>query len=196
MNLVLQQQRSTYHVTKEEQNSEVLIIEKSKEDRRAFKPIYEKYYEDLFRFVFKRVNSKDLTQDLVSQTFLKALDKLDEYQFKGVPFVSWLYRIAMNEVNLHYRSSHTKRTLRFDTNDLIRMFGDSHEDIIEDEKQERIQRILQTMQKLKPEDIQFIQLRFFEERPYKEIGEIIGITENNAKVKVFRIVERIKKLMK
>ncbi|MCI5056595.1 MAG: RNA polymerase sigma factor [Flavobacteriales bacterium] len=196
MNLVLDQRSSTYHVSEEEQYSEQVLIEQAKTDRAAFRPIYEKYYEDIFRFVLKRVSTTDLCQDLVSQTFLKALNKLNDYQFKGVPFVSWLYRIALNEVNLHYRSSHTKRTLRFDTSDLVRMFGEQHEDVVDDEKQERIQRILNALQKLKPEDIQFIQLRFFEDRPYKEVGEIMGTTENNAKVKVFRIVERIKKIMK
>jgi RNA polymerase sigma-70 factor (ECF subfamily) len=47
---------------------------------------------------------------------------------------------------------------------------------------------------LKEKDLQIIELRFFEKRTFKEIGEILELTENNAKVKSFRAIEKLKKL--
>jgi RNA polymerase sigma-70 factor (ECF subfamily) len=44
--------------------------------------------------------------------------------------------------------------------------------------------------------VEIIELRFFEDRPFSEVGFILGITENNAKVKVYRIVERLRKRLK
>jgi RNA polymerase sigma-70 factor (ECF subfamily) len=52
------------------------------------------------------------------------------------------------------------------------------------------------MQQLKEKDMEIIEMRFFEERPFKEIAEILNITESNAKVKTYRILEKMKKLMK
>jgi RNA polymerase sigma-70 factor (ECF subfamily) len=45
------------------------------------------------------------------------------------------------------------------------------------------------------EDTQLIELRFFEKRSFAEVGDIVGITENNAKVRVYRILDKIKKIM-
>jgi RNA polymerase sigma-70 factor (ECF subfamily) len=47
---------------------------------------------------------------------------------------------------------------------------------------------------LKPDEITIIELRFFEERPFKEVADILGLTETNAKVKVYRIVQKMKEL--
>ena len=48
---------------------------------------------------------------------------------------------------------------------------------------------------LKPDELTLIELRFFEQRPFKEIAEILDITESNAKVKTYRILERLRKWM-
>jgi RNA polymerase sigma-70 factor (ECF subfamily) len=50
------------------------------------------------------------------------------------------------------------------------------------------------IQKLKPDEVILIELRYFEDRPFREVGEILGLTENNAKVKVHRLVQRMKEL--
>jgi RNA polymerase sigma-70 factor (ECF subfamily) len=50
------------------------------------------------------------------------------------------------------------------------------------------------LEKLEPDELYVIELRFFEARPFKEIADIIGITENNAKVRTYRILEKMKKL--
>jgi RNA polymerase sigma-70 factor (ECF subfamily) len=62
------------------------------------------------------------------------------------------------------------------------------------EEMERMRQILlRTLDDLKEDDLQLIELRFFEQRAFKEIADITGITENNAKVKVHRILERLKR---
>jgi RNA polymerase sigma-70 factor (ECF subfamily) len=58
------------------------------------------------------------------------------------------------------------------------------------------QSMLMALQQLKVTDMVMIEMRFFEERPFKEIANILNITESNAKVKTYRILEKMKKLMK
>jgi RNA polymerase sigma-70 factor (ECF subfamily) len=55
-------------------------------------------------------------------------------------------------------------------------------------------RLVSCLGLLKEKDLQLIELRFFEKRSFKEIGEILDITENNAKVKSFRALEKLKQL--
>src|SRR5258708_40112642 len=73
-------------------------------DPEAFAQLYLIYAERLQRFVFFRVGDQQIAEDLTSQTFLKAWEKLDHYQMRGLPFVAWLFRIARNIVFDHYRN--------------------------------------------------------------------------------------------
>ena len=67
-------------------------------------------------------------------------------------------------------------------------------DELDEQPNETLQTALITaLDGLKETDLQLIELRFFEQRPFKEIAEILQITESNAKVKTYRILERLKK---
>ena len=56
-------------------------------------------------------------------------------------------------------------------------------------------RLFDSLAKMKEKDMQLIEMRFFEKRSFREIGEILEITENNAKVKAFRAIEKLKQLI-
>jgi RNA polymerase sigma-70 factor (ECF subfamily) len=72
-------------------------------DREAFGDLYELYLEELYRYVFYRINHKEDTEDLTEQVFLRAWASLPGYRGE-VPFKSWIYRIARNAVVDHYRA--------------------------------------------------------------------------------------------
>lgn len=156
-----------------------------------FRPLYERYYESVFRLIHRRTTDMELSGDLCSQVFLKALQKINTYTFQGVPFLAWLSRIAINEVNQHFRQQQNNRVVS--VNDLH--LHDLIDDIGTDpEEMELLRRkMLGALENLKGDDMQLIEMRFFEQRSFKEIADILGITENNAKVKVHRILERLKR---
>ncbi|MBK7668389.1 MAG: hypothetical protein IPJ32_14255 [Sphingobacteriaceae bacterium] len=81
------------------------LIEQSKTDPQAFERLYIKYYEQILKFVYKRVESLDDTRDITSTVFIKALSNISKYKDMGFPFSSWLYRIAINEINMFYRKT-------------------------------------------------------------------------------------------
>src|ERR1051325_10679376 len=89
---------SAYHQTTEQIISEMELIREAKQDSSKFAPLYKKYFEQIFLFVLKRVESEDTAADITSQVFLKALINLSKYREMGLPFSSWLFRIARNEV--------------------------------------------------------------------------------------------------
>ena len=179
-------------VSQEAMQAEWLEVQAAQRDPVAFRPLYDRYFEPIFRFVFKRCADEDLTGDICSQVFLKAMQKLGGYEFKGVPFSAWLYRIASNEVAQHFRNTQKNRVVSVEDHSLANLLDEVTE---EDDFEIKRQIMLQALQELKETDLAMIEMRFFEARPFKEIAEIMNITESNAKVKTYRILEKIKKIM-
>ena len=176
-------------LSKQELLEEWEIIQAAQRDAAKFRPLYERYYVQIFRFVFRRTESEDVSAEICSKVFLKALEKLSKYTFKRVPFSAWLYRIASNEVVQHFRDQKRNRVITLDISQLKEMTEEVEESF--DEGKQKI--MLEALQGLKESDLQLIELRFFEHRPFKEIAQILDITENNAKVKTYRILEKIRK---
>tara|TARA_A100000171_G_C2138119_1_gene152114 strand:- start:5378 stop:5956 length:579 start_codon:yes stop_codon:yes gene_type:complete len=171
--------------------SENELIEWSKKDHRYFEPIYEKYYEPIFRLIMCRVQDEEVTKDITSNVFCKALVNLDKYKFQGLSFSSWLYRLALNSCYDYFRTQKKKRTVvleEFMTQEMAEEFEPETLYL-----QKGLKLLPEVLDKLKPRDLELIELRFFESKSFKEISEILGITENNAKTRSHRILKRIRK---
>jgi RNA polymerase sigma-70 factor, ECF subfamily len=170
-------------------DDEKMQIAKAQADPKDFESLYNHYFENIFRFVYQRLESREEASDLTSQVFLKAMINLRQFRFRGVPFSAWLYRIAINEINTTYTRSNKDRLVYIETVKLQDLCEESDTDL----KEERIARIISEIKSLRGDDLLLIEMRFFEDRSFKEIGEILSITENNAKVKVYRILDKMKR---
>jgi RNA polymerase sigma-70 factor (ECF subfamily) len=167
------------------------ILIRSRTDPEAFRSIYTKYFKKIFLFVLHRVGEKQISADITQQVFLKSLTGLSKFQFKGLPFSAWLYRIAINECNDFFRKTKKSRLVVLDEHHVENLF----EELTHDNTQEELERRLPTiLQKLNSDELQLIEFRFFERKPFKEIAEILAITETYAKVKTYRTLEKMKKL--
>jgi len=180
---------SKYHHSTIQLQEEQVIIEAAKENPEHFGPIYNKYYKQIFGYLYQRMDCKDTAFDLTAQVFLKALTNLNRYEFKGVPFASWLYRIAHSELMQLFREKKNKRAINADISDLRFICEEAEEFYLE----EYLPALKKAISELEGDDLSLVEMRFFEKRPFKEIGEILNITENNAKVRMYRILERLKK---
>ncbi len=172
--------------------SEQQEIEAAKTDPRQFEALYNRYYEPILRFVYKRVETKESAYDITSQVFLNAMLKLKQFNITGTPFSSWLYRIAINEINQLYRKEKVQRAVKLEEDELKYMVQEMN---TEESIEARYEKVAEVLGHLEEEEIQVIELRFFERRAFKEIGEILNITENNAKVKLYRIIDKLKALL-
>jgi RNA polymerase sigma-70 factor (ECF subfamily) len=181
-----------YHVTPEQLLLEQQEVEAAKANPARFEILYSKYYEPILKFVYKRVEGKESAYDVTQQVFLNAMIKIQQFKCNGTPFSSWLYRIAINEINQLYRKEKIRRTVKIDEDELRYMVNemDGEEDI-----ETRYKRVAEVLGRLPEEDIQIVELRFFERRAFREIGQILNITENHAKVKLYRIIDKLKTLI-
>ncbi len=182
---------SRYHHTAAQLQEEHLIIEAAKANPDHFAPLYDKYYRQIFGYLYQRMDCKETAFDLTAQVFLKALTNLSKYEFKGVPFASWLYRIAHSELMQLFREQKNKRAINADIGDLRFICEEAEEFYLE----EYIPLLKKAISELSNDDLQMVESRFFEKRQFKEIGEILNITENKAKVRMYRILERLKKVL-
>ncbi|MBL4705168.1 MAG: sigma-70 family RNA polymerase sigma factor [Flavobacteriales bacterium] len=185
-----------YHHTKDAIAQEELLIRAAQKDPKAFAPLYDKYYVQIFRFVLKRMGNEQDASDITSQVFIKAITNIKKYQFRGVPFTSWLHMVARNEVNLGYRSKKYDRTVDVQTEHLHGIVDEFDTDEIQNSSDDkRIPQLLSEISQLKLEEIELLEMRYFEKRPFKEVSEILGISESNAKVRMHRIIKKLKDLM-
>jgi len=180
---------SKYHVGPDEMLDEQRAVEAAKADPAKFEVLYNKYYEPILQFVYKRVEGKETAFDITSQVFLNAMLKLQQYKFMGMPFSSWLYRIALNEINMLYRKDKIQRTVKVEEYQVKSMVQEINAD---DDIDTQYRKVTEILGDFEDEDIQLIELRFFEKRSFKEVGEILNITENNAKVKLYRLLDKLK----
>lgn len=179
---------SAYHFTQADILNEEEQIRLAKKDPARFDMLYNRYHGQLFLFILKRVETETEAADITSQVFLKALLNLSRYRFQGVPFASWLYRIARNEISRMFSSRRITAVVSIESTGICEMIAEMEEK----EEEEKYNDILKTLKILHEEELELIELRFFEKRPFKEIGEILGITENNAKVKTYRVLDKLK----
>jgi len=185
----------TKHQTISEIEAEWTLVQKAQKDPALFAPLYTKYFKPIYLFLFRRISAEDLANDLTALVFSKALYNLHKYSYRGLPFSAWLYRIALNEIQAHYRQTKKERVVSFSSEALSMLSQDIREEEETQLQEEREQALLLSLEDLSEEEMVYIELRFFEGRSYKEIADIQQVTENNAKVKTYRIIERLRKIL-
>ncbi len=171
--------------------SEVEEIEQAKQDARKFEPLYLRYYEPIIKFVYKRVEDIDDCREITAVVFSKAINNISSYKYQGFPFSSWLYRIAINEVTQFYRDKTKLRIISLSDKNLNNVIEDSGEN-----GKELIVVLKKALLYLNEEELNLIELRYFEERAFSEVGEIIGISEGNAKIRTYRVLDKLKTIYK
>ena len=185
---------STKSVSKEAMQQEWQEIQVAQQNPAMFRPLYDRYYEPIFRYIHRRTADESLSADLCSDVFFKAMQKLDKYEFKGVPFSAWLYRIASNEITQHFRNTQRNRTVSVEMTALPEIMEEMV-DLESIEKHQFREALIPCLNELKPKDLEIIELRFFEQRPFKEIANLLEITESSCKMRTYRVLERLKKLI-
>ncbi len=172
--------------------TEAEIVELAKSDLSYFGKLYEIYFDQIFRFVYKRLGGdENVAADITQQSFMKAMANIHRYEDRGLSFCSWLYRIAQNEVNMHFRS--LKKTTSVEISE--KQFKDlcTEAEITGYMTEGEQEQLIEMLNQLEQEHLDLIELRFFQGMSFKEIADIYSITEPNAKMRIYRILEKLNK---
>jgi RNA polymerase sigma-70 factor (ECF subfamily) len=91
------------------------VVERAqKGDSNAFAQIYEEYFDRIYRYIAVRLGDRTEAEDLTEQVFLKTLESIKSFKWKGMPFSAWLFRIAHNQVIDYYRKMSKRQNLPLD----------------------------------------------------------------------------------
>lgn len=151
--------------------------------------IYIKYYEQILKFIYKRVENLDDVREVTAIVFTKALTNIGKYKDQGFPFSSWLYRIAINQINQFYRDSNKIRIISIEEKGITNIAEETDSD-----KEELIFILKEALLHLSIKDYLLIELRYFENHSFAAVGQILNITEINAKIKTYRIIDKLKSI--
>ena len=174
------------------------LLNSIKKNPAYFSIIFKIYYKPLFGYIFRRTGNFDDTADIAADTFLKAFIHIKNFSYRGISLKVWLYRIATNEINQFYRKSQKSKSLfeqvDFEDPELFRNYlsEDKKELEIELQKHDRFLTILSALKTLPVRYQEVISLRYFEEKDYKEICEILNLKEGTLKSLLSRGLEKLR----
>ncbi|SFT46561.1 RNA polymerase sigma-70 factor, ECF subfamily [Algoriphagus locisalis] len=172
---------------------ERLLIQQAKSDPAHFRVLYDLYFEEILRFIVRRVGEVEQAKDLSQQVFLKALLGLKTYVYKDIPFSSYLYRIAANECHQYFRDSTKVRFVTMDVEIQASLFSELEQE--SNSRESDLTLLKKALDGVSDQELLLIELRFFEKRGFKEIGFILNVTENLAKVRTYRLLKKLKSVI-
>ena len=174
------------HRSAAELEAERLLIEAAQRDRAAFAPLYERYVDQIFAYVHTLTRNRELAEDVTAATFAKALEDLPRFEWRGVPYSAWLYRVA---ANLVARQARRPAFLELDGNQAAS--GASPE--AEVEARARADEVRAAVAQLPDDQRQAVLLRFGGDLRNREIAEIMGRSEGAVKLLTFRAMTSLRR---
>ena len=175
----------------------VALVERAQAgDAEAFGRIYDRYVDLIYRYVYYRVGSQQLAEDLTSETFLRALRRMSTFTWQGRDVGAWFVTIARNLVADHYKSSRYK--LEITTHDLVGAAGERpDEGSPEDEVLTALTNaaLLTAVKSLSPEQQECIVLRFLQGMSVSETAYAMGKNEGAIKALQYRAVRSLGRLL-
>ena len=148
-------------------------------DGEAFGALYDHYVEPVYRYLYYRLGAHQMAEDLTSETFLRALRRLDSYTWQGKDFGAWLTTIARNLVTDHVKSSRFR--LEVTTGEMLD--ADRTVDGIEDAVVDRLAhaQVIDALRRLKPDQQECIVLRFLQGLSIAEAADVMGRSQGAIK---------------
>ena len=162
-----------------EYNEKDVLERASQNDRDAFGELYEHYIDRIYNYVYYRTGNTHDAEDLTARVFQRAMNHIQNYTDRGVPFSAWLYRIAHNLVANWHRDRSRKQEIPIDDIPVLPAKGDHPEtSLVRTQEQDALLKLIRT---LPPDRQNLLILKFVEDLSNAEIGQIMGRSEGAIK---------------
>jgi len=186
--------RSTYSTPTPVDQRVVALVNLAKTgDSEAFAQLYDAYLDTVYRYVYYRVGSRALAEDLTSETFLRALRRISTFTWQGRDFGAWLLTIARNLVADHFKSSRFR--LEVTTGEML------DPDEVEDGPEESVLEALSSatlvgaIKKLNAQQQECVTLRFLQGLSVAETAKVMGKNEGAIKTLQYRSIRSLARLL-
>jgi RNA polymerase sigma-70 factor, ECF subfamily len=172
-------------------SDESALVAAAQKDPAAFEPLYERYVDQIYRYTYRRVGNHAEAEDLTAQTFQQALSALPRYEWRGLPFGAWLYRIAGNLIIRHRRT----RTREIAVEDVASYhveheWGDDLFDIVA--SRESSSTLVDAVRRLPADQQRALVLKYARGLKNHEVGAVMGRSEGAIKQLVHRAISALR----
>ncbi|MBU0491679.1 MAG: RNA polymerase sigma factor [Chloroflexi bacterium] len=176
-----------------QQDEQILVQQAQQGDPGAFALLYDWYVQKIYNYIVMRVGDVETAQDLTADVFLKALESLDSFEWRGYPFSSWLFRIAHNQV-VDYLRRQDKRRYAPLLDEALPM-ANGLEPFQMMEKQSSREQLLAALGQLTDIQREIIALRFASELPISQVAGVLGISEGAVKARQHSALSALRRIM-
>ncbi len=168
-----------------------IVLAAQNGDAAAFGELYDRYVDTVYRYVYYRVPDRATAEDMTSETFTRALRRIDSFSWKGRDFAAWLITIARNLLADHYKSSRYR--LEVPTDDMATAAGNRTDAGPEDQVLDALtnRTLLAAVQSLRPDQQECVVLRFLQGMSVSETALIMGRNEGAIKALQYRAVRAL-----
>ncbi len=173
-----------------DQELENLLQKAQSGDREAFGFIFDEFSSKIYKFVYFRVGHKEVSEDILADTFVKAWIKISQVNSPKA-LSSWLYQVAKNNIIDYYRVK--KETVALE--DVASILEDPYNAIEQVNLNIEQQKIIELLRSLPHEQALVIQYRFFEDLDNAEIAELMGKSEGAIRVIQHRAISNLKQML-
>ena len=177
------------------ESDESLALKLRAGDSNAGDELVTRYHPALIRYLHRLAGSDNMAEELHQQTWLSVLDHIDRFDpaSSAGGFKAWLFRIATNKTNDHWRSRGRERSakegLKLVTDEELPASSDRLESTEEQEK------LKQAIQKLPDAQRQVLMLRYYSNMKFVDIAQMLGCPLNTALGRMHKAVQKLKLLM-
>lgn len=167
---------------------EARLVQQARDDLQAFGVLYDRYVERIYAYAQRETGDVTTAEDIVSATFEKALKNLPSYRWRGTSFGAWLYKIARNELRMHWRKQKWTVPLR----GVFRSSVSVEQSVQANDERDALQVALS---RLSSADQEILRLRYYESLSHPEIAEVLNCSPNSAAVRLHRALKRLRTQM-
>ena len=164
------------------------LVERAKYDPPAFGELYDRYFLQIYKFVFSRVHDQSVAEDVTSDVFMKALRGIGRYQDTGRPFSAWLYQIAVNAMADRFRAA--RPTEDIDAQHDVSVGGPALEELAA--HRDRMNRIWAEVDTLPQQQRIALVLKFQEDMKIEDIAAAMAKSPGAVKLLIHRGVSRLR----
>lgn len=165
--------------------SDEKLVADAKHDPRTFAQLYDRYVNQVYRYLLSHVGNTSDAQDLTSQVFLSALDHFSEYRHRG-HFAAWLFTISRHKWMDYFRQDHRELSIE----SIINLPTNEDPQLVDLEREE-IQAIRSIVFQLPSAEQELINLRFVARLSFSDMAVILGCKEEAAKKRLYRLLAKL-----
>jgi RNA polymerase sigma-70 factor, ECF subfamily len=175
------------------QSSEAELIRRAQAcDAKAISQLYHEHVQAIYRYVYLRVSDTHTAEDITSDVFVHALEGLPDFEYRGIPFSAWLYRIARDRVVDHYRKQARRGQPVELSEGLVSETAEPHDAVIQSMEEQEIR---QALDELTEDQRLVVVLRFMEHKSLGEVACQLGKTEGAIKSLQHRALSALSRVM-